>query len=105
MIRLFHLQNPPPIQSDNYETNAADPCCLSGNGHERPATQREGSDLHVSTGPDGRGVFRGLRNSPLSQERDQLAQRSELRVRLVVTLSEARELKNNPPVWFSVTNT
>lgn len=77
MIRLFHLQNP-PIQSDNYETNAPDPCCLSGNGHGRPETQREGSNLHVSTGPEGggdrgnerwRGVLRGLGNSPLSQER------------------------------------
>jgi len=49
VIRLFHLQNP-PIQSDNYETNALDPCCLSGNGHGRPETQGEGSNLHVSTG-------------------------------------------------------
>lgn len=53
MICLFHLQNP-PIQSDNYETNAPDPRCLSGNGHGRPATQSEGSNLHVSTGLEGR---------------------------------------------------
>lgn len=60
MIRLFHLQNP-PIQSDNYETNAQDPCCLSGNGHGRPETQREGSNLHVSTGLRG-GEGEGMRD-------------------------------------------
>ncbi len=60
MIRLFHLQNP-PIQSDNYETNALDPCCLSGNGHGRPETQREGSNLHVSTGLEGGGT-EGMRD-------------------------------------------
>lgn len=80
MIHLFHLQKPLLIQSDNYETNAPDPRCLSGNVHWRPAeTQRRGrggSNLHVSTGPEGEGtegmrdmgvgggVLRGLGISP-----------------------------------------
>ena len=83
MIRLFHLQNP-PIHSDNYETNAPDPRCLSGNGHGRPETQREGSNLHVSTGPEGGvggGMFAGggvsgVWEFPHSPKREELAHRS-----------------------------
>lgn len=83
MIHVFHLQNP-PIHSDNYETNAADPCCLSGNGHGRTETQREGSNLHVSTGPEGGGTEGMLAAGgclevwefPDSPKRDKLAHRS-----------------------------
>lgn len=58
---IFREPPPPPVQSDNYETNALDPHCLSGNGHLKPETQREGSNLYVSTDPEGGGTGR-MRN-------------------------------------------
>lgn len=100
MIRPFHLQNP-PIPSDNYETNEPDPCCLSGNGHGRPGTQRERVQTCTSRlvqregrgggcrGGRGIGVVGclGLWEIPRSPRRGESAHRSQFRDSLAVRLS------------------